>query len=142
MEQNNAVTLEKIAALSKRRGFVYPTSEIYGGLTSSYDYGPLGAELLRNIRNLWWHEMITTREDMVGIDSQILLHPETWVASGHVTAFNDPLVEDKVTHKRYRADHLIEQWLDKHPEVERIQDRKSTRLNSSHPTTSRMPSSA
>ena len=121
MEQNNTVTLEKIAALSKRRGFVYPTSEIYGGLTSSYDYGPLGAELLRNIRNLWWHEMITTREDMVGIDSQILLHPETWVASGHVTAFNDPLVEDKVTHKRYRADHLIEQWLDKHPEVERIQ---------------------
>ena len=121
MEQNNTVTLEKIAALSKRRGFVYPTSEIYGGLTSSYYYGPLGAELLRNIRNLWWHEMITTREDMVGIDSQILLHPETWVASGHVTAFNDPLVEDKVTHKRYRADHLIEQWLDKHPEVERIQ---------------------
>ena len=121
MEQNTAVTLEKIASLSKRRGFVYPTSEIYGGLTSSYDYGPLGAELLRNIRNLWWHEMITTREDMVGIDSQILLHPETWVASGHVTAFNDPLVEDKVTHKRYRADHLIEQWLDKHPEVERIQ---------------------
>ena len=121
MEQNTSATLDKIASLSKRRGFVYPTSEIYGGLTSSYDYGPLGAELLRNIRNLWWHEMITTREDMVGIDSQIMLHPETWVASGHVTAFNDPLVEDKVTHKRYRADHLIEQWLDKHPEVERIQ---------------------
>ncbi|HRY20785.1 MAG TPA: glycine--tRNA ligase, partial [Flexilinea sp.] len=100
MTQENQVSLEKITSLSKRRGFVYPTSEIYGGLTSSYDYGPLGAELLRNIRNLWWREMITCREDMIGIDSQILLHPETWVASGHVNAFNDPLVEDKVTHKR------------------------------------------
>ncbi len=120
MAENNALTLDKIVALSKRRGFVYPTSEIYGGLTSSYDYGPLGAELLRNIRNLWWHEMITTREDMVGLDTQILLHPETWVASGHVTAFNDPLVEDKVTHKRYRADHLIESWLEKNPQDEEI----------------------
>lgn len=109
------VTLEKVIALAKRRGFVFPTSDIYGGLTSSYDYGPLGAVLLRSIRNLWWDEMITRRTDMVGIDSQILLHPETWVASGHVNAFNDPLVEDVVTHKRYRADHLIEAWLEKHP---------------------------
>jgi glycyl-tRNA synthetase len=114
------VTLEKIISLAKRRGFVYPTSDIYGGLTSSYDYGPLGAELLRTIRNLWWQEMITYRTDMVGIDSQILLHPETWVASGHVAAFNDPLVEDKVTHKRYRADHLIEAWLERHPQPENI----------------------
>jgi glycyl-tRNA synthetase len=117
MTQTTAnVTLDKIIALSKRRGFVYPTSEIYGGLVSSYDYGPLGAELLRTIRNLWWDEMITRRTDMVGIDTQILLHPETWVASGHVNAFNDPLVEDKVTHKRYRADHMIEAWLEKHPQ--------------------------
>jgi len=120
MTQENQVSLEKITSLSKRRGFVYPTSEIYGGLTSSYDYGPLGAELLRNIRNLWWREMITYREDMIGIDSQILLHPETWVASGHVSAFNDPLVEDKVTHKRYRADHLIESWLEKNPQDEEV----------------------
>lgn len=111
----SAVSLEAITALAKRRGFVYPTSEIYGGLASSYDYGPLGAELLRNIRNLWWREMIHKRPDVVGLDSQILLHPETWVASGHVASFTDPLVEDKVTHKRYRADHLIEQWLAGHP---------------------------
>jgi glycyl-tRNA synthetase len=80
----------------------------------------MGAELLRTIRNLWWEEMITRRIDMVGIDSQIMLHPETWVASGHVNAFNDPLVEDKVTHKRYRADHLIEAWLEKHPQPDII----------------------
>ncbi len=105
--------METIVALAKRRGFVYPTSEIYGGLISSYDYGPAGAALLRNIRNLWWREFIDKRADMVGIDSQIILHPKTWEASGHVTSFNEPLVEDKVTHKRYRADHLIEAWLAK-----------------------------
>lgn len=106
-------SLDDIISLSKRRGFVYQTSEIYGGLANSYDYGPLGAELLRNIRNLWWREMITKRKDMVGLDTQILLHPQTWVASGHVGSFSDPLVEDKKTHKRYRADHLIEGWLEK-----------------------------
>ncbi len=120
MNQDSETTLDKITSLAKRRGFAYPTSDIYGGLTSSYDYGPLGAELLRNIRNLWWRDLVTCREDMVGIDSQILLHPETWVASGHVTAFNDPLVEDKVTHKRYRADHLIEAWLEKNPQAEEV----------------------
>lgn len=104
-------TLEDIVSLAKRRGFVYPTSEIYGGLANSYDYGPLGAELMRNIRNLWWREFITKRPDMVGIDSQIILHPQTWVASGHVGSFSDPLVEDLKTHKRYRADHLIEEWI-------------------------------
>jgi len=110
-------TLDQIASLCKRRGFVYPTSEIYGGLMSSYDYGPMGAELLRNIRSAWWENFIHKRDDMVGIDSQILLHPDTWVASGHVSSFSDPLVEDKKTHKRYRADHLIEAWLKDHPEV-------------------------
>jgi glycyl-tRNA synthetase len=104
-------TLDDIVSLAKRRGFVYPTSQIYGGLANSYDYGPLGAELLRNIRNLWWREFIQLRADMVGLDTQILLHPETWVASGHVASFSDPLVEDKKTGKRYRADHLIEAWL-------------------------------
>lgn len=105
--------MDEIVALCKRRGFIYPTSEIYGGLANSYDYGPLGAELLRNIRNLWWKEFIHKRSDMVGIDSQILLHPQTWVASGHVGSFSDPLVEDMVSHKRYRADHLIETWINK-----------------------------
>lgn len=104
--------MEEIVSLAKRRGFVYPTSEIYGGLANSYDYGPLGAELLRNIRNLWWKEFIHRRPDMVGLDTQIMQHPTTWVASGHVAAFNDPLVEDKKTQKRYRADHLIEAWLE------------------------------
>lgn len=108
------VDLSTIRALAKRRGFIYPTSEIYGGLANSYDYGPMGAELLRNIRNVWWEEMVSKRPDVVGLDTQILLHPETWVASGHVEAFNDPLVEDKVTHRRYRADHLIEAWLAEH----------------------------
>ncbi len=113
---NNMVTLEEITSICKRRGFVYPTSDIYGGLTSSYDYGPAGTELLRNIRNLWWREFVQNRSDMVGLDSQILLHPETWVASGHVGSFNDPLVEDSVTNKRFRADHLIESWLKDHPD--------------------------
>lgn len=114
------LTLETITALAKRRGFVYPTSEIYGGLASSYDYGPLGAELLRNIKNLWWQEMISKRPDMVGLDTQILLHPQTWVASGHVASFTDPLVEDKVTHKRYRADFLIEAWLAQNPQPQPV----------------------
>lgn len=105
------LALDTLVALAKRRGFVFPTSEIYGGLANSYDYGPLGAALLKNIRDLWWREFVTKREDMVGLDSAILLHPQTWVASGHVDSFTDPMVEDKVTHKRYRADHLIEAWL-------------------------------
>ena len=102
--------MEKVVALAKRRGFVFPTSEIYGGLSNSYDYGPAGAELLRNIRNLWWKKFINEREDMVGLDSQIILHPKTWVASGHVGSFTDPMVEDLKTHKRYRADHLIQDF--------------------------------
>jgi len=107
----NMDKMEKIVALAKRRGFVFQTSEIYGGLSNSYDYGPMGSELLRNIRNLWWSEFIHKREDMVGLDSSIILHPQTWVASGHVGSFSDPLVEDVKTHKRYRADHIIEAFL-------------------------------
>lgn len=106
-------TLDQLSSLCKRRGFVYPTSTIYGGLANAYDYGPLGVELLRTIRNLWWRSFITNRDDMVGLDSQIILHPRTWVASGHVDSFNDPLVEDTVSHNRFRADHLIEAWIEK-----------------------------
>lgn len=112
--------MDKIVALCKRRGFVYSSSDIYGGLANAYDYGPLGAELLRNIRNVWWKEFIHKRDDMVGIDTQIILHPQTWVASGHVTSFNDPLVEDVVTHKRYRADHIIEDWLQKKKKLHEV----------------------
>ena len=90
---------------------MFPTSEIYGGLVSSYDYGPVGTQLLRNIRNLWWQEFIEKREDMVGLDSQVILHPKTWEASGHVSNFNEPLLEDVVTHKKYRVDHLIADYL-------------------------------
>ena len=111
--KSSEVTLDTIVSLAKRRGFVFPTSEIYGGLANSYDYGPLGAELLMNIRNAWWREFVRKRDDMVGLDSAIMLHPQTWVASGHVSSFTDPLVEDKETHKRYRADHLIEEWIEK-----------------------------
>lgn len=106
-------SLDTITALAKRRGFVYPTSTIYGGLANSYDYGPNGTELLRAIRSAWWKFFITRRSDMVGLDSQIILHPQTWVASGHVGSFSDPLVEDTVTNKRYRADHLAEAWCEK-----------------------------
>lgn len=116
MSDQNALTLDTIISLAKRRGFVYPTSTIYGGLANSYDYGPLGVELLRSIKNLWWREFISKRPDMVGLDSQIMLHPQTWVASGHVGAFNDPLVEDMINHKRYRADHIIEAWAEKNHE--------------------------
>jgi glycyl-tRNA synthetase len=106
----NTPTLEEIVALCKRRGFAHPASEIYGGLANTYNYGPLGAELLRNLKNLWWKEFISDRDDMVGLDTAIILHPQTWVASGHVDSFSDPLIEDTVTHKRYRADHIIEAW--------------------------------
>lgn len=112
-DTQSPVTLETITSLAKRRGFVYQTSEIYGGLANSYDYGPMGVELLRNIKDLWWKTFIHHKADMLGLDSQIMLHPETWVASGHVGSFTDPLVEDKITHKRYRADHLIEAWVAK-----------------------------
>jgi glycyl-tRNA synthetase len=110
-------TLKDIVALAKRRGFVYQTSEIYGGLANSYDYGPLGAQLLKNIKDLWWNEFITSRPDMVGLDTSIMQHPETWVASGHVDSFTDPLVEDLETNLRYRADHLIEEWVEAHPDA-------------------------
>lgn len=103
--------MDKIVSLTKRRGFIYQTSDIYGGLANGYDYGPLGVELLRNIKELWWKRFIHTRRDMVGIDSQIILHPKTWEASGHVGNFADVVVEDTVTHKRYRADHLVEKWM-------------------------------
>lgn len=110
--------MDNIVSLTKRRGFIYPTSEIYGGLANAYDYGPLGVELMRNIKNLWWKRFITSRRDMIGIDSQIILHPQTWVASGHVGSFSDAVVEDKKTQKRYRADHLIESWIEDKKEYE------------------------
>ncbi len=96
-------------SLAKRRGFVYQGSEIYGGLAGTWDYGPLGVALKKNIENLWWRMFVDSRDDMYGLDSAILMNPKVWEASGHVGGFNDPLVSDSKTKKRYRADHLLEE---------------------------------
>jgi glycyl-tRNA synthetase len=101
---------ETLVSLCKRRGFVYPCSEIYGGTRSAWDYGPLGVELKENIRRQWWRSMVQERDDVVGLDSSIVLAPQVWVASGHVEAFVDPLVECTSCHKRFRADHLEEEY--------------------------------
>src|ERR1700719_2350552 len=106
--------LDAIVSLSKRRGFVYPSSEIYGGLRASWDYGPLGVELKNNIKREWWRTMVHGRDDIVGLDSSVILAREVWEASGHVTEFVDPLTECTFCHKRYRADHLIEAYEEKH----------------------------
>jgi glycyl-tRNA synthetase len=100
------VTMEKIVNLCKRRGFVFPSSEIYGGFASTWDYGPLGIELKRNIREAWWRYMVTSRENVVGLESAILMHPRVWEASGHVAGFSDPLVDCRVCKRRFRADHI------------------------------------
>ncbi len=106
--------MDTVVSLCKRRGFVYPSSEIYGGLRASWDYGPLGAELKGNIKRQWWRAMITERDDIVGLDSCVILAPEVWAASGHITEFVDPLTECQSCHKRFRADHLIEAYQAKH----------------------------
>ncbi|RMD83474.1 MAG: glycine--tRNA ligase [Candidatus Dadabacteria bacterium] len=103
---NTAVTMEKIVNLAKRRGFVFPSSEIYGGLGSCWDYGPLGVELKRNVKEAWWRDTVTTRPDVVGLDCSILMHPRVWEASGHVANFTDPLVDCKQCKERFRADHV------------------------------------
>jgi len=98
--------MEKIVNLSKRRGIVFPTSDIYGGLGSTFDYGPLGVELKRNVKEAWWREMVQARNDVIGLDSAILQHPRTWEASGHLESFTDPLVDCKSCKQRFRADHI------------------------------------
>ena len=98
--------MDKMLSLSKRRGFMFQSSEIYGGLGSTYDYGPLGVELKRNVKEAWWTSVVTERDDVVGLDSAILMHPKIWEASGHVENFSDPLVECKSCNRRYREDQL------------------------------------
>jgi len=102
-EETKKVEMEKIVSLCKRRGFVFQSSEIYGGLASCWDYGPLGVELKRNIKNYWWKKVVQERDDMVGIDASIMMHPQVWVASGHVAGFSDPLVECKDCRQRFRS---------------------------------------
>jgi len=103
-EENNL--MEKVISLCKRRGFVFPGSEIYGGLANSWDYGPLGVELKNNIKNLWWKKFVQERDDMVGIDAALIMNPKVWQASGHLENFSDPLVECKKCHHRFREDTL------------------------------------
>ena len=100
--------IDLLTSLSKQRGFIFQSSEIYGGLGSTWDYGPLGIELKRNIKNHWWKTMVTQRENVVGMDAAILMHPDVWRASGHIDNFHDPLVDNKESKKRYRLDHLLE----------------------------------
>ncbi|MDK2814752.1 MAG: glycyl-tRNA synthetase [Thermoanaerobacter sp.] len=106
-----AVTMDKIVALAKNRGFVFPGSEIYGGLANTWDYGPLGVELKNNIKRMWWKRFIQQSPYNVGIDSAILMNPEVWVASGHVSSFSDPLMDCKECKSRFRADQLIEDYI-------------------------------
>jgi len=102
------VTMEKIVSLSQRRGFIFPSSEIYGGLSSCWDYGPLGVELKRNVKQAWWRAVVQERDDMVGLDASILMHPQVWAASGHLEQFTDPLVECKSCHQRWRSDEVAD----------------------------------
>jgi glycyl-tRNA synthetase len=102
----DVVTMDKIVSLSKRRGFVFPSSEIYGGLGSSYDYGHYGVLLKNNVKNQWWRAMLQERDDVVALDSAIIQHPRTWEASGHLAGFTDPLVDCRTCKLRFREDHL------------------------------------
>lgn len=105
-EEKCNVEMDKIVSLCKRRGFIFPSSDIYGGLESCWDYGPLGVELKRNVKDAWWREMVQYRDDVVGIDASIIMHPAVWVASGHVEGFSDPLVECKACNLRWRSDEV------------------------------------
>jgi glycyl-tRNA synthetase len=100
--------IDSVVSLAKRRGFVFPSGEIYGGTRSAWDYGPLGVELKENVKRQWWRSMVTGRDDIVGLDSSVILPTQTWVASGHVATFTDPLTECQSCHRRFRADHLQE----------------------------------
>jgi glycyl-tRNA synthetase len=108
MPENSKVTMDKLVSLCQRRGFIFPSSDIYGGLSGCWDYGPVGIELKRNVQEAWWKEIVQQRDDMVGIDSSILMNPKVWEASGHVSNFRDPLVECKNCHLRWKADDLKE----------------------------------
>ncbi len=105
--------MHKLVSLAKRRGFIFQSSEIYEGLSSCFDYGPLGSELKKNIKDLWWKSMTRRHQNIVGIDASIMMNPRVWEASGHVSSFNDPMIDDKTTKRRYRADHIIENHIEK-----------------------------
>src|SRR3954451_10339663 len=104
----NENKFQQIISHAKEYGFVFPSSEIYDGLSAVYDYGPYGSELKKNIRDYWWKSMVQMHENIVGIDAAIFMHPTTWKASGHVDNFSDPMIDNRDSNKRYRVDHLIE----------------------------------
>jgi glycyl-tRNA synthetase len=106
-------TFKKVVGHAKEYGFVFPSSEIYDGLSAVYDYGPNGVELKNNIKDYWWKSMVNMHENIVGLETAIFMHPTTWKASGHTDAFNDPLIDNKDSKKRYRADELIEEYVSK-----------------------------
>ena len=108
--KNSEKTMDKIVALCKGRGFVFPGSEIYGGLANTWDYGPLGVELKNNVKKAWWKKFVQENPYNVGLDAAILMNPQVWVASGHVGGFSDPLMDCKECKERFRADKLIEDW--------------------------------
>ncbi len=108
--KNTEKTMDKIVALCKGRGFIFPGSEIYGGLANTWDYGPLGVELKNNVKRAWWKKFVQENKYNVGLDAAILMNPQTWVASGHLSGFSDPLMDCRECHERFRADKLIEDW--------------------------------
>lgn len=123
MEKNkNNDLMDKVVNLCKRRGFIFPGSEIYGGLANTWDFGPLGTEMKKNIKNEWWRRFIQMRKDMHGLDAAIIMNPKVWEASGHVAAFNDPLVECKACNGRFRADHILEDVLGEKTEGKSLQE--------------------
>ena len=125
---------KKLVAHCKEYGFVFPSSEIYDGLGAVYDYGQNGVELKNNIKRYWWDSMVKLHENIVGIDAAIFMHPKTWEASGHVSAFNDPLIDNKDSKKRYRADVLIEDWLAKQDEKIEKEARRPASASASRST--------
>jgi glycyl-tRNA synthetase len=122
MKESVEKSMNKIVSLCKRRGFIFQGSDIYGGLANTWDYGPLGAELKRNVKDYWWKKVVHERDDVVGLDSAILMHPRVWEASGHVAGFNDALIDCKQCKSRFRADHIIEDSLDMHVEGKSVQE--------------------
>lgn len=123
--------MEKIVSLCKRRGFIFPGSEIYGGLTGTWDYGPMGSFMKKNLKDLWWKEMVEKRDDVVGVDAAIMMNPKAWEASGHVEAFTDPLIECKVCHQRFRSDKLEE--IKNHEMTPHVKDGKSESVEWTEP---------
>ena len=128
-EKTTSNKMDKIVSLCKRRGFVYPGSEIYGGLANTYDYGPLGVELLKNIQNLWWKHFVHQREDIYGLNSAVIMSPKVWEASGHVESFNEILIDCKNCQYRTRADHLIENYFSRKKKEIKVEGLKSGKLD-------------